>query len=58
MRSSISLQEANMTKAPKRKVAPAPFASANKAPKKAKNPLIEKRTKNFGIGISLSFTLN
>jgi hypothetical protein len=44
------LFQANAIQAPKKKVASAPFSSAKKAPKKAKNPVIEKRTKNFGIG--------
>ena len=33
-----------------KKVAPAPLASKAAAPKKAVNPLFEKRPKNWGIG--------
>jgi hypothetical protein len=35
------------------KVAAAPYV-AKQAPKKETNPLIEKRTKNFGIGMECS----
>ncbi len=38
-------------KAPRgKKVAPAPYAARQAAPKKVVNPLFEKRPKNFGIG--------
>jgi len=35
---------------PKKKTAPAPFPASKSSTKKAKNPLIEKRPRNFGIG--------
>jgi hypothetical protein len=40
-----------------KKVAPAPYAAAKPVPKKTVNPLIEKRPKNFGIGMCTFLSL-
>lgn len=37
----------------KKKVAPAPYTASKPQPKKTVNPLLEKRPKNFGIGMVL-----